>query len=1199
MRTMPIALASMVALFTACTAGPDVDITDQRFPPSCEVVWPAEDSELLFGADFELAVGISDSDTPPEELSFRAVSDLDGILPGEARIDGIGATLDVSGTLLREGYHTLTATVSDETAVADCQASFFVVPNTDPSLNFASPASVDTYLSSENILVEIATFDADETDQAVLDLDWFGVAELAPTRPEHPDSDGIVSWYLPKKPAGDYTIGVRVTDPVGGTASQTVAFTIIPTDGDGDGYISTGDGGTDCDDDNPLVNAAASESCNGIDDNCDALVDGDDATDATWWYPDADLDGSGSDELGVRQCAAPTGFIGAGGDCDDSDEAVNPSASELCNDVDDDCDGVVDDAPVDGDTYYADLDNDTFGDFNNATTSCGLSAGVSNDGTDCDDSDPDVSPAASEVCGNGIDDDCDGGVDEACVLEHCGPITTAELWTQGWIHRVTCPVDVQTTLTIEQGTLVRFAGFDSTIDVGHTATGRLLALGDATEPIRFEYEGIRGGGFQFGPLDTGSIVQHALIQAGDNPRASIVNAAPLLVLDNVVISDGPLHGISTEPGSELIVRGSRIERMQGAGIVSAGGITELSDSVITDNLGTPIRVQVADVGNIVNTDVSGNWTDAVSVGGGDVTADAVWQDLGAPYVFSDSVGIGSLSEPVVTIEPGVELRFGANDFLAVGEHAPGMLVIDASADPVVMQGTTTRQFPGGWQGLELRRFDLGSTIDGLVVRHAEIGIRTVGDEGFDSATLELHGIQIEQSLDSGVLADAYSSLDLFDLSITDGLGDGVVTGAELLRFEDVTIERNAHIALGVAPNHVVEAAAATLVDNGDERLHVIATDSPLTIDALWPARAEPYVVAGLLIVDDIGRPSLTLADGAELQFNQHSGLEIRRGTFDIESGAAGVLLTSSRPSPSPGDWRSLHLGDASEVGPSLLEGLTIEYAGGNSSGSLYFQGADPKHLRGITVRDGGSNGLYAGPTANGMIIEDAVITGHSAAGIGGHSRGYFNAIRGSTITGNAQPMNVASSWNIGALEADNTVVGNLDDVLVVNAYDCFCRVTADMTMRNFGLTWVVNGVISMIHTSNPVLTIEAGNRVEFGSGGGITLADYAGRGSLVVPGTAAEPVVLTSSSASPAPGDWQGLLFTRDAAGDLSHTTVEYAGGGVNESAVYFEYNTTVSWSDVTVSHSAGWGANYDYATIEPDVTGITFVNNAFGPTGW
>ncbi len=178
---------------------------------------------------------------------------------------------------------------------------------------------------------------------------------------------------------------------------------------------------TDCDDTTAAVSPAATEICNEIDDDCDGDVDDDDSsvdvsTGGTW-YADADTDGYGDASSTTRACDPPTGHVADATDCDDTSAAVSPAATEICNEIDDDCDGDIDDddSSVDastGGTWYADADTDGYGDAGAATQACDPPAGLLADGTDCDDTDATVNPAATEVC-NGVDDDCDGATDDA------------------------------------------------------------------------------------------------------------------------------------------------------------------------------------------------------------------------------------------------------------------------------------------------------------------------------------------------------------------------------------------------------------------------------------------------------------------------------------------------------------------------------------------------------------------------------------------------------------------------------------------------------------------------------------------------------------------------------------------------------------------------------------------------------------------
>ena len=103
------------------------------------------------------------------------------------------------------------------------------------------------------------------------------------------------------------------------------------------------------------------------------------------------------------------GFTVEQGDCDDDDSAISPAAEELCDGVDNDCDGSIDVDATDASLGYADDDGDGFGDLASPMWSC-EAEGVT-DATDCDDADADSYPGARETC-DGRDNDCDSATDE-------------------------------------------------------------------------------------------------------------------------------------------------------------------------------------------------------------------------------------------------------------------------------------------------------------------------------------------------------------------------------------------------------------------------------------------------------------------------------------------------------------------------------------------------------------------------------------------------------------------------------------------------------------------------------------------------------------------------------------------------------------------------------------------------------------------
>jgi hypothetical protein len=195
------------------------------------------------------------------------------------------------------------------------------------------------------------------------------------------------------------------TENDSGTDSGSDSNSTSPVDLDRDGY---GDD-VDCDDTDPDVHPGADEYCNDHDDDCDGLTDEEGAVDGSTWYADVDGDGFGDAEVPFVGCVRPPDFVELPTDCDDADPARHPGATETCDGVDSDCDGISDDRDaIDTTTWYPDADGDRYGDPAHATPACEQPSGYTSDASDCDDASSTVFPGANEVCGDDIDQDCDG-----------------------------------------------------------------------------------------------------------------------------------------------------------------------------------------------------------------------------------------------------------------------------------------------------------------------------------------------------------------------------------------------------------------------------------------------------------------------------------------------------------------------------------------------------------------------------------------------------------------------------------------------------------------------------------------------------------------------------------------------------------------------------------------------------------------------
>ncbi len=205
-----------------------------------------------------------------------------------------------------------------------------------------------------------------------------------------------------------------------------------------------------------ILPGALAEACNQVDDDCDAQTDEPGAAGCTTFYEDQDADAYGTG-AGACLCAASAPFTAAAaGDCDDADASTYPGAVETCNGKDDDCDGQTDQGDPGGGVPCDGPDTDLCAEgvtvctggalacTDNTGSTVDVCNGVDDDcdpasadgsedpqvGTACDGPDGDLCAEGTrfcssgalecsdntatnpELCGNSLDDDCDGATDE-------------------------------------------------------------------------------------------------------------------------------------------------------------------------------------------------------------------------------------------------------------------------------------------------------------------------------------------------------------------------------------------------------------------------------------------------------------------------------------------------------------------------------------------------------------------------------------------------------------------------------------------------------------------------------------------------------------------------------------------------------------------------------------------------------------------
>jgi hypothetical protein len=195
-------------------------------------------------------------------------------------------------------------------------------------------------------------------------------------------------------------------DNCNGQIDEGVKITFC-RDSDGDGYGICGVGSTklectkpsgyvtqsgDCNDAKGDINPGATEICDTKDNDCDGLTD---EGLMSVYYPDGDADGYGVNFGSITDCKSQAGYASQSGDCQDANPAINPGATEVCDNKDNDCDSMVDE--------------------NLGQTTCGLGE-CTRTVQNCVSGVPRTCTPGTpipEVC-DGKDNNCNGTIDEGC-----------------------------------------------------------------------------------------------------------------------------------------------------------------------------------------------------------------------------------------------------------------------------------------------------------------------------------------------------------------------------------------------------------------------------------------------------------------------------------------------------------------------------------------------------------------------------------------------------------------------------------------------------------------------------------------------------------------------------------------------------------------------------------------------------------------
>ncbi len=377
-------LALPLLLLVACTSN-DQKVGVYNVAPSVNITAPTDGESFDEGTVIEFEAVVSDDGDNPGLLLLIWASDLDNELSSgqSASTDGVAAYPTAN---LSPGNHTISLRVIDSQGESDMdtiQVGVIDLPDA-PEVSIVHPAATESGIEEEEFEFIIEVSDAQD-DPEDIDLAFESSLDGVFCTPTS-DIQGTATCLAALSP-GDHVLTFRAEDTQGFTSAATATFVVVPRteidddgdqfseiqgdcddtdpntypganeyedgqdndcdgdvdeetgafDDDGDCYCETApcmgsvhssctsiDGG-DCNDANPAISPAATEICDGTDNDCDTSTDESDAADATTWYADADNDGYGSATNSTPSCSQPTGYVSDTSDCYDNNASANPA----------------------------------------------------------------------------------------------------------------------------------------------------------------------------------------------------------------------------------------------------------------------------------------------------------------------------------------------------------------------------------------------------------------------------------------------------------------------------------------------------------------------------------------------------------------------------------------------------------------------------------------------------------------------------------------------------------------------------------------------------------------------------------------------------------------------------------------------------------------------------------------------------------
>jgi len=541
----------------------------------------------------------------------------------------------------------------------------------------------------------------------------------------------------------------------------------------------------------------------------------------------------------------------------------------------------------------------------------------------------------------------------------------------------------------------------------------------------------------------------------------------------------------------------------------------------------------------------------------DITTNTTW-DASNTYIIDGTVAVEGAT---LTIEPGAIIKFQQGAELDVGYNNSGSVLIanGTPTNPITFTSSATNPAAGDWDYIYFGEGASGSSMTYCNIYYGG-GYNTYsGIVQVDGCHISMTHCDVQYSPNYGVVLedDAYFTTFTYN---------------NVANITNHPIKLDANSANSIGAGNTITGSSSTkgiYVDGG-------TFDKA---DATWLLQTVPYVLNGVITIQNTAGAQLTLQAGVTIAFTQGSYIEVgyNSGTYGtlIANGtaAAPITFTSASPSPAAGDWGAIFLENGTSSNTSF-DYCVFEYGGGYNvytgmvdlnNSNLHINHSIFRHSStfGITVDENSYFGSFDNNTFEDCVSYPMTIYGNYAHTIGGNNT--FNTTLGPRVDGDNLEQNGSVTWH------------------------------------KLNKPYYINGTLYINSTSGTTLNIDAGTQIDFTQGSMLEVG-YASNsyGKIIAQGTASEPIIFTSGAPSPSNGDWDGIFFRSGTMSGtiLDHCEVSYAGGysAYSGNITFDDAGSNVTISNSNIAHSAHYGL-YITGNSTPTLTNISYSDNTSGNT--